>query len=155
MPEVEPAPVLSRPDYRNLSQYRHMLELDRAGWAWEWLRRNPDYERACGEDATVAERQAPDTLSGAIVLQSTSACLSPWGVCFRRGGGVSCRACAPPLGCAPRAFGAPRRNLFGCGRRSRRLRSSALFRDSDRGDHTRGARASRAVRRLSPNPDRC
>ena len=21
----------------------HLFELDRAGWAWEWLRRNPDF----------------------------------------------------------------------------------------------------------------
>ena len=26
--------------------YRHLLELDRAGWAWEWLRRNPDFAPA-------------------------------------------------------------------------------------------------------------
>lgn len=25
------------------SNYQHLLELDRAGWAWEWLRRNPDF----------------------------------------------------------------------------------------------------------------
>ena len=25
------------------SRYRHLLELDRAGWAWEWLCRNPDF----------------------------------------------------------------------------------------------------------------
>ena len=28
------------------SSYRHLLELDRAGWAWEWLRRNPDFASA-------------------------------------------------------------------------------------------------------------
>lgn len=25
------------------TDYLHLLELDRAGWAWEWLRRNPDF----------------------------------------------------------------------------------------------------------------
>ncbi|WP_443025867.1 transcriptional regulator domain-containing protein [Sphingomonas sp. RB1R13] len=25
------------------SSYGHLRELDRAGWAWEWLRRNPDF----------------------------------------------------------------------------------------------------------------
>lgn len=25
------------------TDYAHLLELDRAGWAWEWLRRNPDF----------------------------------------------------------------------------------------------------------------
>ena len=28
------------------SSYRHLLELDRAGWAWEWLRRNPNFASA-------------------------------------------------------------------------------------------------------------
>ena len=25
------------------SSANHLFELDRAGWAWEWLRRNPDF----------------------------------------------------------------------------------------------------------------
>ena len=25
------------------TDYAHLLELDRAGWAWEWLRRNPEF----------------------------------------------------------------------------------------------------------------
>lgn len=25
------------------SSYEQLLELDRAGWAWEWLRRNPSF----------------------------------------------------------------------------------------------------------------
>ena len=25
------------------SDYAHLREMDRAGWAWEWLRRNPEF----------------------------------------------------------------------------------------------------------------
>jgi hypothetical protein len=25
------------------TDYAHLLDLDRAGWAWEWLRRNPEF----------------------------------------------------------------------------------------------------------------
>lgn len=25
------------------ANYGHLLQLDRGGWAWEWLRRNPDF----------------------------------------------------------------------------------------------------------------
>lgn len=28
------------------SSYMHLLELDRAGWAWEWLCRNPNFVSA-------------------------------------------------------------------------------------------------------------
>lgn len=30
-------------DWRDRANYRDLLHLDRAGWAWKWLRRNPDY----------------------------------------------------------------------------------------------------------------
>ena len=31
------------PNWRDPNSYKPLLKLDRAGWAWEWLRRNPDY----------------------------------------------------------------------------------------------------------------
>ena len=31
------------PDWRDLDAYQHLWDMDRAGWAWEWLRRNADY----------------------------------------------------------------------------------------------------------------
>ncbi|BAV64081.1 DUF2285 domain-containing protein [Sphingobium cloacae] len=35
-----------RLDWRNPASYRPLLDLDRSGWAWEFLRRNPDYRKA-------------------------------------------------------------------------------------------------------------
>lgn len=31
------------PNWRDGDSYRPLLQLDREGWAWEWLRRNPAY----------------------------------------------------------------------------------------------------------------
>lgn len=39
------------PDWRDAAAYRPLLGADRSAFAWEWLRRNPDYCR----DATAAE----------------------------------------------------------------------------------------------------
>jgi hypothetical protein len=33
----------SRPNWREPANYKALLTVDRAGWAWTWLRRNPDY----------------------------------------------------------------------------------------------------------------
>ncbi len=43
---VNPINRLERPDWRNPAHYRSLLDLDRSGWAWEFLRRNHDYQRA-------------------------------------------------------------------------------------------------------------
>lgn len=32
-------------DWRCAKSYDYLRELDRPGWAWEWLRRNPEYRR--------------------------------------------------------------------------------------------------------------
>ena len=37
------------------SSYGHLLELDRAGWAWEWLRRNPSFAAAYSARAFAGE----------------------------------------------------------------------------------------------------
>lgn len=34
-----------QPDWRRPDQYTYLQGMDRAGWAWEWLRRNSDYRR--------------------------------------------------------------------------------------------------------------
>lgn len=44
--------------------YAHLLDVDRAGWAWEWLRRNPEFNelRAVTEPIYSA--------SGAVVIKA-------------------------------------------------------------------------------------
>ena len=49
-------------DCRDPENYKHLLELDRAGWAWEWLKRNPDFiaaiERVSRKTHSTDRRQA-------------------------------------------------------------------------------------------------
>jgi len=67
---------------RGLSGDRHLLELDRTGWAWEWLRRNGDFIAAASEMLQDVDHSvvplSPDVFR---VEQST---LVRWGVLFCR-----------------------------------------------------------------------
>jgi hypothetical protein len=60
------------------SSYRHLLELDRAGWAWEWLRRNPDFA------STYASRTPLCESGRSIVVTANAAppALLRWGLHF-------------------------------------------------------------------------
>jgi len=69
------------PDWRDAEQYRHMLDLDRAGWAWEWLRRNPDY--AEGEQNKPPGEPGRKALTHPEILSApVSESASRWGLCF-------------------------------------------------------------------------
>ena len=48
-------------DWRSPHAYAYLSELDEAGIAWEFLRRNPDFCRDC--DAVRAGTLAPDALA--------------------------------------------------------------------------------------------
>jgi hypothetical protein len=60
------------------SSYRHLLELDRAGWAWEWLRRNPNFVSAD------SARRPCSEIGKSIVLTSdpSGSDLMRWGLHF-------------------------------------------------------------------------
>jgi len=49
----DPAAV-PRPDWRDASSYEYTRALTEEGWAWEFLRRNPDYARAWRESGEEA-----------------------------------------------------------------------------------------------------
>ena len=90
----------ARPDWRDAEQYRHLLDLDRAGWAWEWLRRHAEYE----DDYQDAP---PEGAGGAsqdqlIIIPRTDqqAVASLWGLCFRRVVQLPRNPGAAALGCA-------------------------------------------------------
>ena len=42
MPSIN-ALSLGRIEGLQSADYAYLLDLDRAGWAWEWLRRNPEF----------------------------------------------------------------------------------------------------------------
>lgn len=72
--------------------YRAMLDLSASGFAWEWLRRNPEFRslrtnvgaaarRASAQAATAARR----TITGVTELarHPLAERLEPWGLSFR------------------------------------------------------------------------
>lgn len=59
-----------RPDWRSPSDYDYLKELDRAELAWEFLRRNPEYQKDFARIVDVTKRKAT------VVAER-------WGLCFR------------------------------------------------------------------------
>lgn len=69
------------PNWLDDQTYRTLLDLDRPGWAWEWLRRNPDYV-----EATQCMPQYASTVSSDPGLPSltvlTERDAARWGLLF-------------------------------------------------------------------------
>lgn len=59
-----------RPDWRSPSDYEYLKQLDRAELAWEFLRRNREYQK---DFARIVEATNPDAVAIA----------KRWGLCFR------------------------------------------------------------------------
>lgn len=70
-------------NWRDPSNYEALLNLDRAGWAWEWLRRNPDYI-ALTTQLPLPGRRPAQPGSGLKIIKATDAATG-WGLQFRRG----------------------------------------------------------------------
>ena len=83
------------PGYHKLrlpQQYRAMLDLDASGFAWEWLRRNPDFRsiwasagaaaRRASAQAAIAARRITSSVTF-IGQQSLAERTAPWGLSFR------------------------------------------------------------------------
>lgn len=70
------------PDWRDPADYAHLIEMQRPAFAWELLRRNPDYRRT----APVAARLHRE--EGGILFTSPLAArlAAPWGLEFLRNG---------------------------------------------------------------------
>lgn len=77
MPE-KPAPSPAR-DWRDEDAYAELEQLDRRGFAWEYLRRNPDYRREWRSDGNAAQ-----IVGGVSVLRAVAPAIPPiWGLRFR------------------------------------------------------------------------
>ena len=70
---------MSRADWRAPGEYDDLRSLDAPGFAWEYLRRNPDFMR----DRAVLERAASQ---GKLRPADVEAFARRWGVRFRRRG---------------------------------------------------------------------
>jgi hypothetical protein len=81
---VEAREATNTADWRHGESYRYTSGLPRRGWAWEFLRRNPDYRRDAAALSTAVSMEARD--AGLTVLTAGAArrALARWGVLFRR-----------------------------------------------------------------------
>ena len=64
---------MSRFDWRSAASYEEVLEFDAAGFAWEYLRRNPEYQ---AEYAGISG-------DGSTDADAMSAFRRKWALCFR------------------------------------------------------------------------
>lgn len=83
LPSVAPV-AAPWPDWRDAEQYRYMVDLDRAGWAWEWLRRSPGYAHG-SVDGPPPDRGGKTQLGSGFLHLATDPTALRWGLCFRRG----------------------------------------------------------------------
>jgi hypothetical protein len=67
-------------DWRTEANYRSLVGLDRAGLAWEWLRRDPAYAAA----SAAIDRRHHVGSSGFVITDAAEASWSArWGIHFR------------------------------------------------------------------------
>lgn len=90
---------MARPDWRKPETYEKVRDLDAVDLAWEFLRRNPDYQRACLD------------WSRELTVTGQGPSVRPWGLSFRsrsRAHGpraarlldvVGCAGCRPACSC--------------------------------------------------------
>ncbi|MGK6321363.1 transcriptional regulator domain-containing protein [Sphingomonas sp. DT-204] len=90
-----------REDWRNERGYRRLLDIDRAGIMWEWLRRDPRYV------SWYARTSATDAPSSELHPDNDPI---QWGLHFRRASG--CRGTGGPadLACRTRSWRPPCRS---------------------------------------------
>ena len=127
-----------------------LAKLDRAGWAWEWLRRNSAYRRSAANCAK------PQRVGTTIVrgTPENTAVASPWGLRFRRRSGSMRAGCPYRLATRIRPVGIDRGRRAGREWQHRLLRASATSAVGVDPDY-RGSAKSFHQRRLPPRPPRC
>ncbi len=68
------------PDWRDAKAYAHTSRLTRLQWAWEFLRRNPEFQVDLAHALEAAELIES---SSAVTINRSMTDLSRWGVMFR------------------------------------------------------------------------
>ncbi len=84
---------VSHASWRDPANYKSLLNLDRAGWAWEWLRRNPDYIALTTQLPMGVRRLAWPGTGLKIIAASDADAAAGWGLQFRRGAKPPRRRC--------------------------------------------------------------
>ncbi|WP_345935769.1 MULTISPECIES: transcriptional regulator domain-containing protein [Tistrella] len=120
----------SRASWRDPTHYKSLLTLDRAGWAWKWLRRNPDYIARSTQLLTPTRLERPGTKLR-VITTSDAEEARDWGLHFRGGGNPpghrGLHLLAIRLGC----LGAGRRDATGSSWRWRCFRPPPLRESGD------------------------
>lgn len=83
MAATREGPIERRPDWRDPASYAYTHDLTREGWAWEFLRRNPNYRRAWNEHAGNGAITIRSPAGNARVIEAPLASLSEqqtWGL---------------------------------------------------------------------------
>lgn len=151
VPDIAPRAGRLNPD-----SYRSLGDLDRAGWAWEWLKRNPDFATAAGWLPQLPPPGLPSTterrLKAAqprILCIQNSGPFERWGVLFLH---WHCSVgCGCLLATRPQSVCAHRGSAANCTRSRRRLRHSTPCVNGDRVVLWR-IRARAFQRWLAPSP---
>ena len=73
----------SRASWRDPANYKHLLKLDRAGWAWIWLRCNPTYRAWASQLCSHAQVDQTETRLR-VITASAAEEVRDWGLHFRR-----------------------------------------------------------------------
>ena len=66
------------PDWQNPDRYTAVSEVDRAGLAWEFVRRDPHYR-----DIVISDEDIGDRASRVTILPDEPPPLDAWGLSFR------------------------------------------------------------------------
>lgn len=129
--------ISPRADWRDPENYKSLVDLDRAGWAWEWLKRNPDFATAAGRLPQVSpplppsatERRLKAAQPRILRLQNPEP-FEHWGVFFHH---WRCPASYGRLLAArSQSIGARRGSAAHCTRPHRRFRYAMLCVNGDR-----------------------
>jgi hypothetical protein len=86
--------VSGLPDWRDMAAYSPLLAVGRQGFAWEYLRRNPEFRAHAGLAWTSRDLHDPVP---ELNVDAPDA-LEPWGLRFRGGRQSRCDQGAPDLG---------------------------------------------------------
>ena len=157
MSKEKTAPGISpRADWRDPESYKSLVDLDRAGWAWEWLKRNPDFSTAAGRLPKVLSSLSPSTAECRLKAAQPRILRIPnpgpfehWGVFFHH---WRCSAgYGRLLAARSQSMGARRGSTAHCIRPHRRLRPPMLCVNGDR-VALRQIRARAFQRWLAPSP---
>ncbi|WP_370466048.1 transcriptional regulator domain-containing protein [Niveispirillum cyanobacteriorum] len=69
--------ALSVPDWQDAAAYQSLQRMDRAGWAWQWLRRNGGFKEALKSSTCLT------SIDRTVVRLDAASHAMTWGLMFR------------------------------------------------------------------------